>query len=254
MVYNTEAVVIRSITYGETHAIVTLLTPLGKVSALARGAKKPQSRLTAGVQVCVHGLYSIHQRTGMGTISQVEVLNSYRGLREQLEAAAYAAYFCELAAGAADDRPNGNQATFNLFVGALQRLNLDIENMTLIARVWEAKVLRLLGASPQWLSCVRCGRALTDAATYSSYSSRDGGLLCHMCSEERPAASLYRVSRVVPRILDAMSRVPWERLGTISLTPSTLAMVEHVLQVQLTEYAGLSLKSLQFLRSLDQGL
>lgn len=248
MLYNTEAVVIRSMTYGETHAIVTLLTPSGKVAAMARGAKKPQSRLTAGVQVCVHGVYSIYQRTGMGTLSQVEVLNSYRPLREQLELAAYAAYFCELAANAAEDRPNGSNAVYSLFLGALERLNTGEDNPSLIARVWEAKSLRLLGASPNWQHCVRCERPLEDSVAYSPL---DGGILCGTCSALRQPSSLFGINSSVPRILETMSRVPWERLGKVSLNPSTQAMIQRVLQNQLTEYAGLSLKSLTFLNSLE---
>lgn len=251
MLYNTEAVVIRSIAYGEAHAIVTLLTPSGKVAAMAKGAKKPQSRLSAGVQLCVHGMYSIYQKTGMGTLSQAEVLNSYRSLREQLEMAAYAAYFCEIAAAVSEDRPNGDSRVYKLFLGALTRLTQPGENPALTARVWEAKALRLLGASPDWRQCVRCQGSLDEAIVYSP---SEGGFLCHHCAENFRGLRkpVIPVSVGIARILEMMTGVPWDRLGQVTLNPRTQATVKQVLQFQMTEFAGLSLKSLQFLNSLDE--
>lgn len=251
MLYNTEAVVIRSIAYGETHAIVTLLTPSGKVAAMAKGAKKPQSRLTAGVQLCVHGMYSIYQKTGMGTLSQAEVLNSYRSLREQLEMAAYAAYFCELVAAVSDDRPNGDARVYRLFLGALNRLTQAGENPALTARVWEAKVLRLLGASPDWRECVRCQVTLADGIVYSP---AEGGFLCPSCARNLHGLGkpVIPVPAGIARILEMMTGVPWERLGQVNLNPRTQASLKQVLQFQMTEFAGLSLKSLEFLNSLDE--
>lgn len=249
MLFNTEAIVIRSVAYGEAHAIVTLLTPTGKLAAMAKGAKKPQSRLTAGAQLCVQGMYSIAQRSGMGTISQVEVLNSYRSLRGRLDSAAYAAYFCELAGVVAEDRPYGSQTVYHLLVGSLERLNHRQESPDLTARVWEAKALRLLGASPDWRACVKCDGSL---APPLFYSPRDGGLLCMQCGLSLPANALkIPVTSNVPKVLHAMAAVPWERLGNISLQDSTKELVRRILQIQLTEHAGVSLKSLEFLNTLD---
>jgi DNA repair protein RecO (recombination protein O) len=242
LVYNTEAIVIRSLAYGETHAIVTLLTPSGTVGAMARGAKRPQSRLGAGVQLCVEGIYTLSQRSGLANIQQVEILNARRPLREDLWLAAYAAYFCELVSLAAEERPAGSEAVYRSFRGALDRLGHASTNSALVARTWEAKVLQWLGAAPDWERCARCGDELRGPVWYSA---GEGGLVCERChrAAEGGSATGLRVPESLPRILAAMAQTPWERLGRLAVSESTGQVLNLVLRTQLEEYAGVRLKS-----------
>lgn len=248
LLYNTEAIVIRSIAYGETHAIVTLLTPAGILSAMARGAKKPQSRLAAGVQLCAEGIYAVYQGRGMGNIQQVEVLNTRRGLRERLDLAAYAAYFCELVQNASEPYPHGSQAVFELFRGALDWLSAPDADASMAARIWEAKVIRIVGASPDWMSCVRCGGILEQNVTYSSV---DGGFLCQGCRALVTGEhGLFRVPDATPRVLQTMATVPWRRIREVRLSRSALEAINRILRNQMTDFAGFSLKSRNVLDSL----
>jgi len=248
LLYNTEAVVIRSIKYGETHAIVTLLTPSGTVAAMARGAKKPQSKLASGTRLCAQGVYAIYQNTGMGTLQQVELQETRRGLHERLDLAAYAAYFCELVGAIAEPRPTGAQATYNLFVGALDRLMAAPETCSITARIWETKVLYAVGSSPDWTTCVRCGEALSEGYVYSA---TDGGLLCPACQPLRRGNTLLVVPPAFHRVLDSFLRVPWHRFGNITLSSSTQTALKTVLYMQLQGFAGIALKSRAVLESLD---
>jgi DNA repair protein RecO (recombination protein O) len=250
LLYNTDAIVIRSISYGETHAIVTLLTPSGTVAAMARGAKKPQSRLAAGIQLCVQGIFTVSQGKGMGTVQQLEIVQSRRVLREQLDLAAYAAYFSELVNSVAEPRPGGSEAVYRLFLGALDRLQAQTESPRVIARVWEAKVLVLLGASPDWTRCVRCGSEDLQAAIYIP---QDGGIVCARCFAASSSVSDPRrviVPSSLPKILHYFSTVPWDRIGQIRVSAETLKVLEQVLKIQLSDYGGLYLKSRAFLESL----
>ncbi|MBX5436522.1 MAG: DNA repair protein RecO [Alicyclobacillaceae bacterium] len=217
MLYNTEGIVVRTTAYGETHSIVTLLTPAGTVGAMAYGARKLQSRLAAGTQMYTRAVYTIYQRRGMGIVRQLEVVQSHRALREHLDLAAYAAYFCELALAAADERPHGQAGLYSDFAGALAVLDQRRQAPAMVARMWEAKVLRWLGAAPDWGRCVRCGRPLTrvpplasdaagsgaagghrpasgapagdirSAATCPVYDPREGGLVCADCCQPAEA-------------------------------------------------------------------
>lgn len=247
MLYNTEAVVIRTMKYGEAHAILTLLTPQGTLAAMARGAKKPQSKLASSTRLGVQGVYAVYQNTGMGTISQAEVQVSRRLLHERLDLAAYAAYFCELVSTVAEPRPNGSSATYTLFTGALDRLLMSPDECAVTARIWEAKVLHMLGASPRWTSCAVCGQWLE---TSCAYSPVEGGLLCSACAALRQT-SYIAVPPSLHRVLDGFVRVPWHRLGTIRLSHQTKRALKTVLQIQLETFAGIDLKSRTVLESLD---
>lgn len=248
MLYNTDAIVIRTLNYGETHAIVNLLTPSGLVAAMARGAKKPQSRLAASVQLCAQGVYSIYQKSGMGNIQQVELTDSRRALREDLLLAAYAAYFCEITAAIAPERPHGSEAFYRSFTGVLDRLNLRPEEADTTSMLWEAKVLEWLGASPKWNQCVRCH----STELLVAYSPVDGGMVCHNCLP-RHANQFLVTPQNLPRVLENLRTIPVDRVGSIRLTDEVKELGRKILRMQMSEYGGLHLKSQGFLESLESG-
>ncbi len=254
MLYNTEAIVVRSIAYGESDAIVTLLTPGGLVAVMAKGAKKPQSRLAAGVQLCVQGTFTLYRRSGMGTLSQVEIVNSRRWLREDLQRAAYAAYFCELVAAVSEEAPNGSEVVYRLFAGALDRLEMREYPPPVTARIWETKILRMVGASPDWTTCVHCHREGLETA---AYSPREGGFVCEFCASKHAldgeqGQSLWVTPTSVPKILKSFEIVPWSRLGSVRVSSGTLGAIKRILEVQLREFAGLWPRSRTFLDSIDE--
>ncbi|MCL6637525.1 MAG: DNA repair protein RecO [Alicyclobacillus sp.] len=251
MLYSTEAVVIRHQAYGETHAIITLLTPSGTVDCLARGAKKPQSRLAAGVQLGVRGWYTLSQGRGLGTVQQCEVLAARRTLRADLLRAAYAAYFCELVRAAAEPRPRGSAGVYRSFIGALDALERGDLDPAVVARIWESKVLRFLGACPEWSTCGRCGNVWHGKGWYVPAL---GSTVCESClpvlAGEQGYGTRVALSPAVARVLQQFVQVPWERLGQVTLSAGTIKVLDHVLSTQLVEYAGLSLKSRNVLQSL----
>src|SRR5918997_6315014 len=84
-VYKSRGIVLRSIRYGEADRILDLYTQdAGLVSAIAKGIRRTRSRFGARLEPlsCVEFM-AYHGRT-LDTITQVEVLRSFRGVREDL--------------------------------------------------------------------------------------------------------------------------------------------------------------------------
>lgn len=247
MLYNTDAIVVRNLSYGETHAIVNLLTPTGLVAAMARGAKKPQSRLAASIQLCAQGKYSIYQNTGMGTLQQAAVTNSRRRLREHLLLAAYASYFSELVLAVAADRPNGSEGLYRTFETVLDRLTERPEETVSTRILWEAKVLIQAGASPRWTECVHCG---IEDKTLVGYSPAKGGLVCESCFAAHSEHGII-IPPKLPNVLENLRKVPAQRVGSIRLSKEVTQAAQKVLQLQLQEYGGIHPKSQKFLDDLE---
>ncbi|MGE0992705.1 DNA repair protein RecO, partial [Bacillus sp. GMa5/2] len=77
MFQKVEGIVIRTTDYGETNKIVTIFSrELGKISAMARGAKKPKSRLASVSQLMTHGHFLIQMGSGLGTLQQGEIIST----------------------------------------------------------------------------------------------------------------------------------------------------------------------------------
>ena len=97
MLNRVEAIVLRSMDYGEGNKIVTLLTKTGgKAGVLIRGAKKVKSKHASLAQPFTYGEFVFFRGSGLGTLNHGEIIKSHHLLREQLDLAAYASYAAEL--------------------------------------------------------------------------------------------------------------------------------------------------------------
>jgi len=127
MLNRIEGIVLKTQDYGETNKIVTLYSrDAGKITAMARGAKKPASRLAAITQPFTHGSFLIQQGRGMGTMQQGEQVESFRHIREDIEATAYASFVVELIDRAVDEQ-TPQASIFNLLQ---QHFMQFLNNMT----------------------------------------------------------------------------------------------------------------------------
>src|SRR4051794_19055885 len=108
MLQKCEGIVIRRTAYGENNKIITIYTrELGKIGVMARGASKPNSRLSAVTQLFCSGYFLVTTSTGLGSLQQGEMVDSLRFIREDLFATAYASYIVELLDKSVEDKkPN----------------------------------------------------------------------------------------------------------------------------------------------------
>lgn len=79
--FRTKAYVLRRTNYGEADRILNLITPLGKISAIAKSVRKEKSKLAGGVEMFCLIDVNIHQgKNDFGLITSAKMLNSYFNL------------------------------------------------------------------------------------------------------------------------------------------------------------------------------
>ena len=85
-------IVLQRVNYGEADKIVTLLTKDGnKLSAIAKGVRKPKSRLTASVELfCVCDISYVQGRGGMATLTGANIKQQYGGFLSDYAKVQYA--------------------------------------------------------------------------------------------------------------------------------------------------------------------
>ena len=244
MLQKCEGIVIRTNDYGETNKIVTLYTrELGKVGVMARGAKKPNSRLTASTQLFTYGYFLFQKSTGLGGLQQGETIASMRGIREDIFLTAYASYMAELL-DKSTEQNDPNPFLFELFSQSLKLLNEGVDPDVLL-HIFEMKMLNVLGLYPQLDSCVNCG---SRDGTFH-FSIRENGFLCHRCFEMDPYR--LKISQGTAKLLRLFYYFDLDRLGQVSLKPETKAELKMVIHTYYSEYSGLFLKSKRFLDQMD---
>lgn len=243
----TEGIVLRAIDYGETNKIVTLLTPrYGKIAVLAKGANKPQSRLASVSQPFTLGqwlLYGGH--AGMASVSQADLMESFRGIREDLHRSAYAACMAELTdrvVGEREPYPGVFQFLLHMFHGLQEG-----KEPTVLLQIFEMKMLFAAGIQPDLRHCAHCGQPIDRSVRFSV---RFSGPLCQACHETDPYA-IWMKSPVL-KLLRLFQQIDLARLGKIDLSEEVTQQLDRILRQYMEEQGGIYLKSRQFLDQLDK--
>lgn len=245
MLQKVEGIVIRTTDYGEANKIVTLYTrELGKIGVMARGAKRPKSRLSSITQLFTYGTFVFQKTSGLGVLNQGEIIKSFRDLRSDIFLTAYGAYIIELL----DRLTDQNEINPYLYELLFQTLNYIDEGLDyeILTRIFEMKMLKVAGIGMHVDGCSFCGAQDGEF----SFSIKEGGFLCHRCLhvDERS----LKINSATAKLLRLFYHFDLQRLGSISVKPETKAQLKQVLESYYEEYSGLNLKSKRFLNQINK--
>ncbi|HKW69322.1 MAG TPA: DNA repair protein RecO [Candidatus Dormibacteraeota bacterium] len=235
--------VLRKLDYGEADRIFTLLTRThGKVGAIAKGVRRPSSKLGPSLELYGHvDLLLAKGRGELDVVAQVQRVPGYR-IEGDVERMAHAALIAELAERVCEDR-HPVDGVYELTVAALDELARETDPRR--ASAWFLmSALDLLGYAPQLWSCASCERPL--AARPAAFSAEAGGFLCDRCAV--PGMELVPLPAI--KVLRLMAAGDVDTYRRLKLDASLLASIEGVLQAQLEHHLDRRLKSLAFLNQL----
>ncbi|SFS81975.1 DNA repair protein RecO [Marininema halotolerans] len=245
MLTKIEGVVLRTRDYGESNKIVTIFSrEQGKFAAMARGAKKPKSRLGAATQPFTLGFFLCFSSSGMATLSQAEIIESNIHVRSDLLHTAYAAYWVEYLDKLTEEKVPA-PFLFDLLLSMLNWLEQGLDP-EILSRIFELKVLETAGYRPRLDGCVNCWRTEGPLA----FSVSMGGILCHHCFNRDPQR--IPITPAAAHVLKQLQRVTPDRLGQVNVKKETLLILEQVMRRFNDEYTGLFLKSRNFLDQLKR--
>ncbi len=194
------AMVLSSATIGEYDKRVVLLSrELGRISAFARGARRPKSQLAAVTETFCFGEFFIYSGRDYYTIEEVRIANYFPELRTDLVKLYMGMYFCEVAdyftregLKASDELELIYRALMALIVG-------DISD-DLIRRIYELRFLAVSGYAPYYDASDECWHddsgawKLSPTASYAvgQVISRDMSRLFGFSVSEEVMAELDR--------------------------------------------------------------
>jgi DNA repair protein RecO (recombination protein O) len=175
----TEAIVLRSIRYGEADRILHLYTPEhGRVSAIAKGARRTRSRFGARLEPFFHLRMLLYEgRSDLRTVTSAETLDAHGPLRERAATLDAAARACDAVARLfADGEPS--PPVFHLLANELRLLDGAVPAAgTAHQLAFRLKLLVAGGFTPQLAHCASCG----EADHLSGFSGAAGGVVCSAC-------------------------------------------------------------------------
>lgn len=235
--------VLSVIPIGDYDKRITLLTKeRGKITAFARGARRPNSQLLAATNPFSFGQFELYEGRSTYTLAKAEITNYFRGLTEDLEAAYYGFYFLEFADYYAVE--NGNEVELlKLLYQSLRALESESFLNPLVRCIYELKVLTINGEYPNVFSCRKCKKE--EALTW--FSTKYAGTLCEECGKTEgvvpiDTSTLYTMQYIIT------SRI--EKLYTFQVSPKVLSSLERILKSYLDTYIDRKFKSLKILEEM----
>jgi DNA repair protein RecO (recombination protein O) len=230
-IVDTPAIVLRRVAYGEADLIVTLLgLHTGRVSALARSARKSTKRFAGGLGPGLSGDARLRERPGaeLMAFESFDVRDDRPGLSADLAKAAHAAYAIELCDRLCPPRQT-ERTVFSWLDEFLARLDEGTATAERL-RVFELGLLRGLGLGPSFDRCSTCGRA--DLGEEDVYFRPEAGVFCAGCgraAERMSAATRKALERLGAASLAGAEAITLERALGAACRRITLALLrEHV--------------------------
>jgi DNA repair protein RecO (recombination protein O) len=175
----TEAIVLRSIRYGEADRILHLYTPgHGRLSAIAKGARRARSRFGARLEPFFQVQAMLHEgRSELLTVTGVDTIATHGALRNQAATLDAAARACD-AVARLFETPDPHPEVFRLLANELALLDADAAHArTANGLAFRLKLLLAAGIVPQLAACAVCG----ETEHLRGFSGAAGGVVCSSC-------------------------------------------------------------------------
>jgi len=192
----TEAIVLRSLRYGEADRILHLYTPQrGRMSAIAKGVRRARSRFGGRLEPFFRLQLDLHEGRGeLLTVTGAQTVEAYAHLRSDARALDAAARACD-AVGRLFETGEPHPNVFNLLCRRLSLLDegageagraangsqIQIHRRSASGRAgalaFRLKLMLAAGLAPQLGACASCG----EREHLVGFSGASGGVVCGAC-------------------------------------------------------------------------
>ncbi len=244
-IQKTEGILLRKAHLRETSLILTFYTrDFGKIKGIVRGVRGPRGSC-GGANMEIFALDGLvfyeRKRSDIFTISQCDLLDFFGPVRASLEKLAYAAYLAELmdSVTALGDK---NTEAFDLLLNSLKLLAGECSSKR-VARIFEIKLLHLLGLMPTLEICANCGDKVDGPARFSF---RHGGLICKKCLQSDREARPILQGTI--KFIEHIRLLPYERVARIKVASEVGHELERTLRKFLDYHIERRLKTVEFLK------
>jgi DNA repair protein RecO (recombination protein O) len=245
--YQTEAIIIKKVKLGEADRILTLYTPhLGKIQAVAKGVRRPRSKMSGHLELLTHSLVSLARGKNIDTITGSQTINSFLPVKSDLKLTSCALYATELVNQFTAENIE-NQPLFQLLLETMHRLCHGGDN-ELVLRYFELHLLNEVGYRPQLQQCVSC-HAILKAVT-NSFCPSAGGILCPGCRQDQPQS--YPLSVNAQKVLLLLQDNDYTVASGLKIDPGLSRQLEMVMRNYLRYLLEREIKSAAWLDTLRE--
>ncbi len=214
--------VLSAMPVGEYDRRIVLLTKeRGKISAFAKGARRPNSPLLGVTRAFVFGTFMMYEGRTTYNLKQANISNYFEDVLLDYDAVCYACYFAELADYYGRENVDASSDINLLYVALKALLNKNIPNK-LVRYIYELRLIAENGECPELFSCRECG----SREGIDTFAISREGVLCAGCHSV--AGDKIRIGQSTLYTLQYIVSTPLEKLFKFTVSDEVLAELGRV--------------------------
>jgi DNA repair protein RecO (recombination protein O) len=226
---------------------ITILTKeRGKISAFARGARRPNSQLLAATNPFSFGEFELFEGKSSYNVSKASIHNYFRELTLDVDAAYMGFYFLEFAEYFCQEN-NDEKEMLKLLYQSLRALESPSFSNALVRVIFELKAMTINGEGPSMFSCMHCHK--TEDLVH--FSARRGGMFCPSCVKDLPAKDFRKIHESTRYAMQYIISTPVEKLFSFQVSEEVLTELQKIMKEYLHIYVKHIFKSLQIIEELE---
>ncbi|HEY5584060.1 MAG TPA: DNA repair protein RecO [Ruminiclostridium sp.] len=243
---NYKGLVIREVNTGEADKIITVLTAEeGKISIAAKNARRAKNSLSSGTQLFCFSDYMLFKGKELYNMSSCEVIESNYEIRNDIVKLTYCSHILDLIM---DNVQEGDscESVLQLLLNTLYIIAKTDRSLELITRVFELRLMSLLGYEPHVTSCIKCYKTEDENMYFDLDSS---GLVCSECVIPKG-----RVIRLLPGTVKALKYIMYinpQKLYNFSLSEDSIKELSVISKKYIKEHIGKEYNKLDYLKCLE---
>ena len=220
---------------------ITILTrERGKITAFARGARRPQSQLLAATNPFCFGEFELFEGKSAYNLTKASIHNYFRELTLDVEGAYTGFYFLEFAEYFCQEN-NDEKEMLKLLYQSLRAVESPAYDNRLVRAVFELKAMTINGEGPQVFSCMNCHKK---DASLVSFSVPRGGMLCESCAHTQKGIAVCNSTRYALQYIVSSSV---EKLFSFKVSDEVAKELCEIATAYISHYVRHTFKSLQII-------
>lgn len=193
----TDAINLKAYNLSESDKIIVMYSKdKGLIRGVAKGVKKPKSKLGARMDLLVANTLMLHKGKNLDTICQAEVLNTFNKTRQDIDKIFYSMYVTEVVNNFGLEEDPSSEVIYNLLYKALNTISSAQNKVEILIAVikFQLKMMIESGFSLEFDTCLHCQCNIGGETMY--FIPTAGGVVCKNC-----AGKLYSAKKQMPHKL-----------------------------------------------------
>lgn len=180
----TDAINLKSYDLSEADKIMVMYSKeKGLMRCVAKGCKKPKSKLGARMDLLVANQLLLFKGKNLDTICEAKALNTFKASRQCMDKLFYSMYVSEVVSHFGVEEDPCSAEVYDLLYKTLEKIAQSKDKKEILIGVikFQLKIMQIAGFGVELDTCLCCREQILAEDMY--FSSKMGGVVCKECNE-----------------------------------------------------------------------